>query len=293
MTERHDARDVKFLCRPSADAAEKGFSSWPGATPNRRRPAAARLAALAFSAVLAMTSSLGLLAPLPLRAAGIPVFDAAAVTQMITELMQLMKEYDQLEREFNLLADTRGDMVFRFERAFDQFEDVMQGTTAFAKANLTTDYDAVFEAASGASPSSLDDWFRDIRETGGSGLPHAVKEIYRTERMGERCERMRGFVRQSCQRRAALRAVRLFSFIAGEKTTKSRRADLAQMLDSIQSTTTQKQIADMQARLAQEEAAIANERVRLQQLEARFSAEEALLEEERQQALDGLYLSEE
>ena len=100
----------------------------------------ARLIACATSMVLAVSAAAGLIASAPVRAAGVPVIDAAAITQMITELMQLMKQYDQLVRQYELLDNTRGDMNTRFVSAYNQFEKTMTGTSRFAGINPSYNY---------------------------------------------------------------------------------------------------------------------------------------------------------
>lgn len=304
-------------CRCAKDtAAEKASTrsatgslfSWPAKRTSRsgrfsrieERPLRKfrRQLAAAFSCgVIALMSVSGTFAPLPAHATGVPVFDGAAVTQMITELMQLMKEFEQLEREYSLLSDTRGDMVFRFEQAFKQFDDTMRGTSEFAHKYVTNDYDDAQEAIlrdpnGTVSASTLDTWLADVRDNGGSGLPHAIKEIYRINKMGDRCDRLSGYIKHNCQRRAALRAVKLFSYSTGEQTALKRRTELKNMRDSIKDTDSQKQIADLQTRIAQEQMAIANEKQRLAMMEAKFKEEEALLEDLHRQERNNMYLSE-
>lgn len=297
------------LCRcAKARSAIGSLFSWPvkrGTCSNRcsrneempLRKFRRQLAAVFSCCIVALMSVSGTFAPLPAHATGVPVFDGAAVTQMITELMQLMKEFEQLEREYSLLSDTRGDMVFRFEQAFKQFDDTMRGTSEFAHKYVTNDYDDAQEAIlrdpnGTVSASTLDTWLADVRDNGGSGLPHAIKEIYRINKMGDRCDRLSGYIKHNCQRRAALRAVKLFSYSTGEQTALKRRSELKNMRDSIKDTDSQKQIADLQTRIAQEQMAIANEKQRLAMMEAKFKEEEALLEDLHRQERNNMYLSE-
>ena len=67
------------------------------------------------------------------------------------------------------------------------------------------------------------------------------------------------------------------------------RSAIQQMLDSINSTTTAKEAADMQQRIAQEQASLQNEQIRYQLLKAKFDEEERLLKMQHQAQLDRLF----
>ena len=244
----------------------------------------ARLIACTASMVLAVTAAASslLIASAPVRAAGVPVIDAAAITQMITELMQLMKQYDQLVRQYELLDNTRGDLNTRFVSAYNQFEKTMTGTSRFAGINPS-------DNSLNFLPVDVDEVLQAIRTKGASALPAPARSLYREFGLGNACERMWDQAQINCYKRSALQAMRLYSYQQGEETAKARRTNIQNMIGSIESTSTQKEVADMQARIAQEQASLANEKMRIDMLQAKFAAEEQLLARQQSEALASMY----
>lgn len=211
----------------------------------------------------------------PVRASGVPVVDAAAITQMITEYMHLIKEYEQMVSTHNMVSSN-------FTRAYNQFDRTMTGVTGYGVKNDTSEFLNLL-------PEALDETLDLIRSKGANALPGPAKSLYREFALGDACERVSTYAQANCYRRAALNAMKLYSYQDGQKTAVRRRSAIQKMLDSINSTTTAKEAADMQQRIAQEQASLQNEQMRLQLLKAKFDEEERLLRLQHQAELDRLF----
>ena len=81
----------------------------------------------------------------------------------------------------------------------------------------------------------------------------------------------------------------MYSYAQGEQTARARRSVIQNMLDSIDSTMTPKEAADMQQRMLQEQASLQNEQMRMQVLRWKFEEEEKLLKMQHQAELDRLF----
>lgn len=228
------------------------------------RLAAAKCAAAAASVMLAV-GTLSLPAPVP--ASGIPVVDLAAITQMITEFQQMLKDYDQLVKQYDELKTLNTNLT---------------GITGYGRANSTESYLSFL-------PDALDETLSLIRSRGANALPPGAQQLYREFALGNACERASAISQARCYRRAALNAMKMYSYSQGEKTARSRQGVIQNMLDSINKTTTPKQAADMQQRLLQEQASLQNEQMRMEVLRWKFEEEEKLLEMEHQAELDRLF----
>ena len=225
-------------------------------------------AVVALALVAGLTTS-------PARASGVPVVDLAAITQMITEYTQLLKQYDQLVSTHNMVNSS-------FTRAYNQFDRTMTGVTGYGVKNSTSDMLNLL-------PEALDETLDLIRSSGANALPGPARSLYREFALGDACDRVSAYAQASCYRRAALNAMKLYSYQEGQNTAMRRRSAIQQMLDSINSTTTAKEAADMQQRIAQEQASLQNEQIRYQLLKAKFDEEERLLKMQHQAELDRLF----
>ena len=231
-----------------------------------------QIAAAAASVVLAFGTT-GL--STPALASGVPVVDLAAITQMLVEFQQMLKDYDQMVKQYDMVND-------RFNRAYDQFNSNMTGVTGYGKANSTS-------ALLDFLPEVLDETLDLIRSKGANALPPGAQQLYREFGLGNACDRATAISQARCYRRAALNAMKMYSYAQGEQTARTRRSVIQNMLDSINNTMTPKQAADMQQRMLQEQASLQNEQMRMQVLRWKFEEEEKLLKMQHQAELDRLF----
>lgn len=236
------------------------------------RPAVRRAAAVCVSLVIAAAGA-GLSAPA--RASGVPVVDLAAITQMLVEFQQMLRDYDQMVKQYDMVND-------RFNRAYSQFDTNMTGVTGYGRANSTS-------ALLDFLPEALDETLDLIRSRGANALPPGAQQLYREFGLGNACERANPISQARCYRRAALNAMKMYSYAQGEQTARARRSVIQNMLDSIDSTMTPKEAADMQQRMLQEQASLQNEQMRMQVLRWKFEEEETLLKMQHQAELDRLF----
>lgn len=234
---------------------------------------AARKAAAVLASLVVAASGGGL--STPVHASGVPVVDLAAITQMLVEFQQMLKDYDQMVKQYDMVND-------RFNRVYNQFDTNMTGVTGYGRANSTS-------ALLDFLPEALDETLDLIRSRGANALPPGAQQLYREFGLGNACERASAISQARCYRRAALNAMKMYSYAQGEETARARRSAIQNMLDSIDSTMTPKEAADMQQRLLQEQASLQNERMRIEVLRWKFEEEEKLLAMQHQAELDRLF----
>lgn len=216
--------------------------------------------AAALSAAVLMTVSGSALS------GGVPVFDGIALTQAIQQFLQLKMQYDQLVRQYD-------QQITSYNQQLRQFNS-MTGNRNYASANST-------QAQRDFVSPDLQVTMTAVRSRGADALPAGARTLYNQLQFAERCgrigsERMRAL----CVRRGSLIALNSFASTQGAQRASERSNSISGFINTIGSTSDAKGIAEVQARIAQESAALDNERARLELLKQSSEAEREILAEE-------------
>lgn len=209
------------------------------------------------TAACAMSAALFVAAVPGAQAAGIPVIDAAAITQMVQQLLQLQQQYDQLVRHLDQLKSTHQN--FTGYRGFGStLSDLRQ--YQFITRTIQNDFNA-------------------IRTTGAAALSGDAANYYQTYGLGKRCARMKHEpTRLACERQAAMAAYRRATWQMSTQTSLSHMDNINELRRMIEVAQDAKGIAEVQARIANEQNALETEKVRLDAVEREFRAERELME---------------
>ena len=197
------------------------------------------------------------------QAAGVPVIDAIAIAQAIQQVLMLQQQYDQLVRHLNQLERTHEN--FTGNRGFaSTLSDIRQYD--FVTRSIANDFD-------------------NIRNMGVSALSGEAQQIYHQSNAGVRCTSLTGGSRTRCERQVAMAAYRRATWRHSQRSSLEHMRNINELRNLINSATDAKGISEVQARIANEQNALATEQARLDAVEREFVAELRMAELEHQAGL--------
>ena len=176
------------------------------------------------------------------QASGIPVVDAASLQQAVQTTLQLQMQYQQLLREY--------DQHVKAYRA-------ATGTRSLGLALWETELRSIV-------PEGYREAVDAVLARGAGGLTGRAAALYRESGLGRRCEPLASGARELCEREAAAAVQTRVFFEQAAETAGKRTAKIEGLLAAINSATDPKAIADLQARIAGEAAALASEKLRME-----------------------------
>jgi type IV secretion system protein VirB5 len=200
-------------------------------------------------------------------AGGIPVIDMASITDRsvkhVETIVKWKMQYDQMTSQINQLKTEYESMTGT--RGLGQIMNDPK-----LKNYLPTDWQQVYDA---------------VREGGYEGLTGTAKDVYEANRVYDSCASLKKEdQRLACQARAVKPSQdKGFALDAYEKS-KSRLDQIDQLMTQIDATTDPKSIAELQGRIASEQAMIANEQTKLQ-LYAMVAEAETKVQAQRQREI--------
>ena len=193
-------------------------------------------------------------------APGVPVIDPTAIAQAIQQVLILQQQYDQLIRHLNQLERTHEN--FTGDRGFGStLADIRQ--YAFVTENIANDFD-------------------NIRNLGVAALTGEARQIYLQSSAGVRCNSLHQDLRLRCERDVAFAAYRKATWRASQKASLRHLQNINHLREMIHTATDAKGIAEVQARIANEQNALSTAKVRLDAVERELEAEEKMAELERE-----------
>lgn len=213
------------------------------------RYASARRPATGFVAVMC-ASALAVTIPPAARAQGIPVFDASAVAQMLLTVSNLKQQVQQLMTTYNALTGVRG------------FGDLL--SSPVVAQSLPSNWQSLYTAIQQGGYVGL---------TGAAQTLRSASEIYN-------CENQAGIDQQICQR--ALNKPFQDKALAQQayQTELNELNQVQALVQQIDQTQDPKGIAELQGRIAGEQAAIQQETTKLQLFRMMAETEDHLVAEQ-------------
>ena len=172
-----------------------------------------------------------------INADGIPTFDGIQAVKMVEQLDQLKNQLDQMKQQYKAITGSRG------------LGEILTNTGL--KSALPQDWQKVYSS---------------IQSGGYKGLDGAGKAIADAAKLADRCNYYKEGSEQkkSCQTAAVQSAQTQSNIEKALDNATARLENLNQLAKRINSTTDAKAIADLNARINIEQAAIQNEQTRLQ-----------------------------
>lgn len=198
--------------------------------------------------------------------AQIPVTDVAAITEStiqhgenIAKWLEAIQKYqaqiDQMKQQYEALTGSRG------------FGDILNNPEY---ANYL--------------PEEWQYVYRSVQNGGYEGLTGSAKAIRDANKLFDSCAVLTGVDRTVCQRQAS-KAAQDKAFASGAfDKAKERWGQIAGLVGQINGTSDPKAIAELQARIAGEQAALQNEQTKLQMYQMIAAAEDRLIEQQQREA---------
>lgn len=196
----------------------------------------------------------------PVKASGVPVIDIANITnsklqhvediaKYVEQIAQLKSQLDQMKQQYASLTGSRNLGEILNNPALQDY--------------LPTDWQEVYSK---------------VQNGGYSGLTGSAAAIRDANAMFDACKSKEGADKQLCERSAVKSAQdKAFALDAFDKA-KDRWDQIAGLMRQINATTDPKSIAELQARITAEAAAVQNEQTKMQLYAMVAQAEDRLIE---------------
>jgi type IV secretion system protein VirB5 len=194
-----------------------------------------------------------------LASAQIPVTDIANITQNLTnhletiakwqqQYQQMTQQISQLKQEYSALTGSRGLGTILNDPAYRQY--------------LPADWQAVYDA---------------VQSGGYAGLTGRAKTLYEQNKIYDTCSQFADLQRRTACEAMAVKGDqdKAFALDAYDKA-QARLDQINQLMDRINTTDDPKAIAELQGRIAAEEAMIQNEQTKLQMYQMVATAEDRI-----------------
>lgn len=191
--------------------------------------------------------------------AQIPVTDAASIAtevmnhvediaKYVEQISQLKAQLDQMKQQYEALTGSRNLGAILNDPRFKDY--------------LPTDWQGVYDS---------------VRSGGYAGLSGPAKAIYDAAKKFDACAHLKDSIEQTaCQAKAVKGAQDKAFSVAAFDTAKDRLTQIEQLMNRINSTDDPKAIAEIQARIASEQAMIQNEATKLQMFQMIAAADEQI-----------------
>ena len=199
--------------------------------------------------------------------AQIPVTDGASIAQQVANQIetiakwkmqydQMVEQIDGMEREYKALTGARGLGTVLNDPRYREY--------------LPTEWQGVYDA---------------VRNDGYAGLSGRAAEIYNENQVFDGCAHIQVDVqRLGCEARAVKGAQDKAFALDAYDAARDRLNQIDQLMDRINTTQDPKDIAELQGRIAAEQAMIANEQTKLQMYSMVAEAEDRIQEQRRIEA---------
>nr|WP_249744617.1 P-type DNA transfer protein VirB5 [Burkholderia pyrrocinia] len=202
---------------------------------------------------VAIACSIGLAAVPQTFAQGIPVFDAASVAQMLLTVQNLQQQVQQAIAQYNALTGMRG----------------------FALIGSLLNNPVIAQSL----PSGWQNIYTAIQNGGYSGLTGAAQALRAASQIYN-CENQSGVDQQICQRALNKPFQDKALALQAYQTELSELTEIQNLVQQIQQTQDPKGIAELQARIQGEQAAVQQETTKLQLFRMMADTEDKLIAEQ-------------
>ena len=207
-------------------------------------------------AALAAITAIAVLAPCSALASGIPVVDAAALSQALQTYLQLGRQYETL--------------VSQYKEQVKSYE-AMNGARSLGKLLWSPELRALL-------PQDFQASLEAVASGGAAALTPEARRLYDAQGLGNACAGLAPGRRSACEKEAAAAAQAQSFFSSAARTAAARSSSIEGLMAAINRAEDAKSIADLSARISAETAALTAERIRLESLSAIAAQNRRLLE---------------
>ena len=189
------------------------------------------------------------------QATGIPVIDAASLAQAVQQVVQLKQQIDQAKQLYSSMNGARGLGSILNNPALRNY--------------LPENWQGVYDA---------------VKNGGYNGLTNTAKVVRDSNKVYDNCANQKGTSQAICYRQAA-QGAQYKDFIGNALDASSKRlVQIEGLMNQINATGDAKAIAEVQARLAVEQANIQNESTKMQLFKMMADAEEKLVAQQQRES---------
>ena len=174
-----------------------------------------------------------LLLPQASFAAGIPTVDAAAIGQMVNQIIEMQKQYQMLTDQYE-----------KMKQQYDQLKEMtskLEGITDVA--DLVRNADKL---------EQLPQFYEDLLTFTTDRMEDGAKVIYEMRGYAKQCEGLSPELKEICEQENAYEASREHQVVENIEKIKDRMGNLDTLMDKIKDCQTSKEIQDLQARIQAE-----------------------------------------
>ena len=171
--------------------------------------------------------------PLQVQASGIPVIDAAAISQAVTQLIELQKHYQMLKDQY----DTLKDQYDQLKEMTSKLEGITDVADLVRNADSLEQFPEFYENMTGFTV--------EMMESG-------ARAIYEMRGYADKCKNLGEGLKEICEQENAYTASREYQVVENLKKVKERMGNLDTLMDKIKNCETAKEIQDLQARIQAE-----------------------------------------
>ncbi|KWN96014.1 P-type DNA transfer protein VirB5 [Burkholderia stagnalis] len=215
-----------------------------------------RLKRIAISAALCI----GTASPIAASATGIPTFDAAQAANALNTIIQLKQQYDVMMQQFNQIKQQYTSLT-----GIRGFGDLMNNP--LVRSYLPSDWQQVYD---------------QLKNTGWTNLAGNAKAL-RTAMAIYNCDSQTGKALNVCQGLANKPAQDQAFTDQAYQAAMTRVDGIQSLINQISQTQDPKGIAELQARIAGEQVAVENERVKLQLFEIAGAQGDKMLQQQQRE----------
>ena len=159
-------------------------------------------------------------------ASGIPTVDAAAITQMVNQILEMQKQYKQMQKDY------------------EQYTKMNHNMSGISGNGNIFNEDAINDLF-----HNYEEAIDNVIKMGAEGLEGEAKKIFDIKDLGARCKTLAPTAKDLCEKDAALTAVMEASYKKSLDTIERRRDNINKLLKQTLQAQSQKQIADLQVRM--------------------------------------------
>lgn len=219
---------------------------------------------LCATALLAFMAAVN---PCAVQAAGIPVVDAAAIGQMVTQITEMQKQYQQMLLDYEQMKQTNtnlsgvsgiGELFSNTAEALELFPDFQNE-------------------------------INNIASQGVNALNDKARAIYNRLNLGAKCAALDSEFKKLCEKDAAFTASRSAAYEEAQQRMTKRNEQLEDLMRQIERADSAKNIADLQARISSELGYLQIQQTKLAINEAGLQAAREALRAQEEEAVDNFF----
>ena len=167
------------------------------------------------------------------HASGIPVIDAASITQAVNQLVELQKHYAMLKDQY----DTLKNQYDQFKTMSSKLEGITDVADLVRNADQLEQFPEFYENMTGFTV--------EMMESG-------ARAIYEMRGYGEQCENLGEGLKEICEQENSYLASQEYQVVENIRKVGERMGNLETLMDEIKNCETAKEIQDLQARIQAE-----------------------------------------